>query len=77
MTKKKMAKTKHKPHLKFKAWMVENKIKQKEIADLLNLSPVTISQKINGHLHFTWPEVEKVCDTYRIDYAIFKTQKVA
>lgn len=74
---KKHKRLKHTPHLKFKASLIENGIKQTEIAELLGLSPITVSQKINGYLHFTWPEVELVCDTYHLDYAIFKTQKVA
>jgi transcriptional regulator with XRE-family HTH domain len=77
MARKKRARLKHPPHQKFKAFLVENKIKQKEIAELLGLSPVTINQKINGYLDFTWPEVERICDTYKIEYAVFKTLVVA
>lgn len=68
---------KHKPYLRFKAVLVERGITQKEIAKLLNLSPVTISQKINGNLDFTYSEVEKICDELSISSEIFRTQKVA
>lgn len=67
---------KHEPHFKFKGFLSENHIKQRNIADLLNLSPVTINQKINGSLHFSWGEVEKICDEYGIMPEIFLTRKL-
>lgn len=33
---------------KIKAFMVENQIKHKEVANLLNMKPNTISKKLNG-----------------------------
>jgi len=68
---------KHLPHLKFKGYLVENKIRQTEIAKLLHLSPVTVNQKINGSLCFTFPEVELICDEYNISPNLFLTKKVA
>lgn len=73
MARRKKIRLNHPPHQKFKAFLVENKIKQKEIAELLKLSPVTINQKINGTLHFSWNEVEIICNIYKLDFAIFKT----
>ena len=77
MARKKRVRLKHPPHKKFKGFLYENGIKQKEIAALLKLSPVTINQKINGTLEFSWAEVELICDTYNLPYAIFKTLNVA
>jgi DNA-binding XRE family transcriptional regulator len=68
--------TRNFPHLKFKGYLVENKIRQTEIAKLLQLSPVTVNQKINGSLCFTFPEVELICDTYGISPNIFLTKKL-
>lgn len=68
---------KHEPHYRFKAYLVENKIRQKDLAKLLNLSPVTVNQKINGTLHFTFCEVETICETYSIMPDIFLKRKVA
>lgn len=63
--------------MKLKGFMAENRIKQKVIAELLNLSVVTINQKINGRLEFTYSEVEKICDELGITTAFFNTKKVA
>lgn len=67
---------KHVPHYKFKGFLKENNIQQKEVAKFLNISPVTLNQKINGSLHFTFDEVEKICDEYRIEPDIFLTKKL-
>lgn len=66
---------KHEPHDKFKGFLIENRISQKKVADLLNISPVTINQKINGSLHFTFDEVEKICSNYDIKPDIFLSKK--
>lgn len=62
---------KHEPHHKFKGFLIENRISQKKVANLLNISPVTINQKINGNLHFTFDEVERICNEYDIKPDIF------
>lgn len=67
---------KHEPHYKFKGFLIEHQIRQKSVAGLLNLSPVTVNQKINGSLHFTFDEVEKICEEYEIQPEIFLTIKL-
>lgn len=67
---------KHAPHSKFKGFLAENRIQQKQVATLLGISPVTISQKINGRLHFTFDEVEVICSEYGIMPEIFLTKKL-
>lgn len=37
-----------KPYNKIKAFLVENGIKQKDVADLLGILPNTVSKKLNG-----------------------------
>lgn len=57
--------------LKFKAWMVQNKIKQREIAELLDLSQTATNAKINGKMGFTLPQVKTICQKYGISADIF------
>ena len=52
--------------LKFKAWMVQNKIPQQEIADLLEISLQMTNAKINGREDFTLSQVKKICKRYQI-----------
>lgn len=69
-------KLKHSPHSKFKAYLIENRIKQKTVAAMLNISPVTLNQKINGYLNFSFDEVEKICIEYNLDANIFLTHEL-
>ncbi len=75
--KKKGARLKHPPHLKVKGFFVANAIRQKEVADILNIAPTTLNQKLNGYLHFTFDEVEKICDEYGVGPEIFLTRDIA
>ena len=68
---------KHKPYLKFKGVLREKELVQKDIAELLNLNVVTINQKINGSLDFTYSEIEAICDSLKVSTEIFRTIKVA
>ena len=52
--------------LKFKAWLVEHHIKQKEVADLLGITVEGANSKINGRQPFTLAQVKKLCETYGI-----------
>lgn len=76
-TASKSKRIKHAPHLKVKGFFIANAVRQKQVADLLNIAPTTLNQKLNGYLHFTLDEVEKICDEYGIDPVIFLTRKVA
>ena len=68
---------KHLPYLKLKALLAERGLKQKYLAELLGLSPVTINQKINGTLDFTYTEVETICDDLEVSTELLRGQKVA
>ena len=57
--------------LKFKAWLTENCIKQKEIMELLDLSATSINKKINGKEDFTLPQIRAICEKYRLSADIF------
>ena len=58
---------------KFKAYMAEHGIKQKDIVDLLNVSASKVNQAINGtgNCDFTGQEIKKICETYDISADIF------
>ena len=57
--------------LNFKAWMVSNRKKQKEIMDLLDLSSTSVNKKINGREDFTMAQIRKICKKYGISADIF------
>lgn len=66
-------------YTKFKAWMAENDIKQKDLAELLCRRVSTINQKLNGTSgDFTMAEVRKICEQYNISSdTYFLNQKVS
>lgn len=68
---------KHYPYNKLKSELAARGLKQKFLAELLNLSPITVNQKINGTLEFTYSEVEQICDELDISTEIFRGQKVS
>lgn len=75
--KKRNKRLKHAPHLRVKGFLVENDIRQREVAEMLSISPVTLNQKLNGYLHFSFGEVEKMCEEYNIRPELFLTREVA
>lgn len=58
-------------HLKFKAWLVENGIKQKDVADLLGISVENLNAKVNGKQNFTLAQVKTICEKYGISADLF------
>lgn len=58
---------------KFKAYMILNGIKQKELALLLDISIAKVNQSINGtgNCDFTGQEIRKICETYEVSADIF------
>ena len=57
---------------KFKGFLVENGIQQKEVAKLLNISVPTFNKKLNGTgSDFSIQVVKKICSTYNIKAEIF------
>lgn len=56
---------------KFKGWMVENGIKQADIASLIGISPTNINLKLNGNQNITLDDVRKICETYGISADLF------
>lgn len=57
----------HKPYLKFKAFLVEKGIEQKEVAELLDKSVSALNQNLNGTGgDFSLKEIRKICKAYQI-----------
>ena len=52
---------------KLKALLFERKIPQYKLAEQLNLSPRTFSDKIRGKTEFTFSEVHDICIILKID----------
>lgn len=75
--KKQKKRLKHLPYLKLKGLLAEKDLTQKYLAELLGLSPVTINQKINGALEFTYTEVETICSELEVSTEILRSQNVS
>lgn len=61
----------HEPYNKFKGFMRENGIIYSHIAELLGVTPTTVSQKVNGQSDFTVSEAELIMREYHADIEIF------
>lgn len=59
------------PYTKFKAWMVENDVKQRDLAKILNLSISAISDRLNGKTDFTMEQVREICNYYKISSDVY------
>ena len=57
--------------LKFKGYCSENRIKQKEVAELLNVSVQTVNKKLNGKEPFTYEQVKTLCKHYGISADVY------
>jgi transcriptional regulator with XRE-family HTH domain len=60
-------KRRHTPYTKFKAFLVENNINQREVAELLGKSLSALNQNINGTGgDFSIAELRVICERYNI-----------
>jgi plasmid maintenance system antidote protein VapI len=57
--------------MNFKAWLITNKIKQYEIAELLGISVQSVNNKVNGRVDFTLSEIKKLNAKYGVAADIF------
>lgn len=62
---------------KLKALLFEKQMTQYKLAEKLNLSPATLSDKIRGKTEFTFSEVYDICVILKIDNPlnVFVAQK--
>lgn len=57
---------------KFKGYLAENNIQQKEVAKTINISEATISKRLNGKGgDFTIQDLKKICSKFNIKAEIF------
>ena len=60
-------KRRHTPYTKFKAFLDENGINQREVAELLGKSPSALNQNLNGTGgDFSISEIRVICKKYGI-----------
>ena len=52
--------------LRFKGYCAENKVKQSEIAEILNITVQSTNRKLNGKEPFTLEQVKTLCEHYSI-----------
>ena len=52
--------------MKFKAWLVENGISQKDLAEFLGITVVAVNRKLNGGEEFTIKQIRAICEKYHI-----------
>ena len=55
----------------FKAYMIANNIRQKEIAELLGISITSVNMKLNGKQDFSLAQVRVLCEKYGVSADIF------
>lgn len=60
------------PYYKFKGYLAENNIQQKEVAKILKISQATFSKRLNGKSgDFKVQELKKICSKLGIKAEIF------
>lgn len=57
--------------LNLKAWMVVNKVTQKDFAKTLGVSLQTVNNKINGRRSFTLQDIKKLNREYGVEANTF------
>lgn len=58
----------NKAYNKFKAYLIENEIKQEEVADFLGVTRTTFNTKLNRNgQDFSLGEVRRLCNKYKLD----------
>ncbi|MBU3205604.1 helix-turn-helix transcriptional regulator [Clostridium algidicarnis] len=63
---------KREPYYKFKGYLAENRIQQKEVAKLINISQATLSKRLNGKGgDFTIQDLKKICINLNVSAEIF------
>ena len=58
-------------YLKLKGWMTENKVKQKDLAELLGKNVPTVNRKLNGKSNFDVDEIRLICETYGLSADVY------
>lgn len=61
----------HLPYNRFKGFLREKGLTYQDIANLIQATAPTVSQKINGKSDFFWSEIQIISKEYGINYDIF------
>lgn len=70
----------HTPYKRFKGWLRGNDLTYADISNIIGVSVVTVSAKVNGTSDFTVAEIELLIKKYKskgLNYNIFFTDIVA
>jgi len=60
------------PYFKFKGYLAENNIQQKQVANIVNVSQATLSKRLNGKGgDFTIQDLKKICNSLNVNAEIF------
>ena len=57
--------------LRFKGFCTENKIKQSEIAEILNITVQSVNRKLNEKEPFTLEQVKTLCNHFKISADVY------
>lgn len=57
--------------LRFKGFCAENKIKQSEIAEILNITVQSVNRKLNEKEPFTLEQVKTLCNHFKISADVY------
>jgi plasmid maintenance system antidote protein VapI len=57
--------------LRFKGFCAENKIKQSEIAEILNITVQSVNRKLNEKEPFTFEQVKTLCNHFKISADVY------
>ena len=68
---------KHPPYLKFMAFMRENQITLRMVAQVIGSTVPTVSAKNNGYADYWMSEIDAICDEFGCSSEIFCAQKVS
>ena len=66
-----MKKNAHSPYLKFKGWLREKCLTYADVAEVIDVSECTVSQKINGKSDFYANEIYKLNLKLGVDIKYF------
>jgi len=68
---------KHPPYLKFMAFLRENCITLKMVAQVTNSTVPTVSAKNNGYADYRMSEIDAICNEFGCSTEIFRSKKVS
>ncbi|MBK5262096.1 MAG: hypothetical protein JJE17_05935 [Peptostreptococcaceae bacterium] len=65
-------KLQHPPYSNFIGYLKENNIKAQEVADIIGKRAAAVTKNNNGYTDYSYPEVMKICEHFKISEDTFK-----